>query len=190
MYKLKAMTALGGTKPRVDVFAGVKISENPDRALVSVSARQGHETVCRERARAFLGVDLPAPARAASSEGFGVLWIGPDAWMVEADHTRHELLASEIKTAVADAGSVVEQTDGWCRFEVEGSKVCDLFERLCNVDVQAMLGDAVVRTSIHHVGCYLWCREAGAAFTVMGPRSSAASLHHALIESAGVVSLD
>lgn len=187
MHKLKSITPLGGTAAQVDTFSGLTVTENPDRALASLSARLGHEDACKNTARDLIGYDLPGPGQAVAGQSYNAIWIGPDSWMIDANHASHEMLASELKTALGDTASVVEQTDGWCRFDVTGPAVCDLFERLCNVDIRAMKAGAATRCSIHHIGCYLWCHEAGAEFSVIGPRSSAGSLHHALVEIAQAV---
>jgi sarcosine oxidase subunit gamma len=91
------------------------------------------------------------------------------------------MLASQVKAAVGDNASVVEQTDGWCRFDVEGNRSLDLFERLTNANLRGATEGTALRTSIEHVGCFVLCLEAGKRFAVIGPRSSAASLHHALL---------
>jgi sarcosine oxidase, subunit gamma len=62
--------------------------------------------------------------------------------------------------------------------------VVDVLERLAPVDSREMETGAATRTVIEHIGCHLICREAGAAFTVMGARSFAGSLHHALLAAA------
>ena len=181
MHKLKAITPLGGTEPRVDGFDGLVISERPDRALASVGARQGSEDAAAQAARDLLGFDLPAPARWSTASDYMAWWMGPDLWMVDAPHSSHEMLASQIKAAVGDNASVVEQTDGWCRFDVEGNRSLDLFERLTNANLRSATEGTALRTSIEHVGCFVLCLEAGKRFAVIGPRSSAASLHHALL---------
>jgi sarcosine oxidase subunit gamma len=184
MHKLKPITPLGNDTAQVDRIGGLTITENPDRALASLSARLGREGETADKAQAMLGFALPGPGAWAASAGFMAWWMGPDSWMVDADHGSHELLASEIKATVGDAASVVEQTDGWCRFDVEGADCAAMFERLCNVDIRAMAAGAATRTSIEHLGCFLICLEAGAKFAVIGPRSSAGSLHHALVTAA------
>ena len=104
--------------------------------------------------------------------------------MIDADYETHQQIAMDLGTALQGTASVVEQTDGWCRFDVTGPATCDLFERLCNVDIRAMQSQMATRCAIHHIGCYLWSREAAETFSVLGPRSSAGSLHHALVETA------
>ncbi|WP_170479917.1 sarcosine oxidase subunit gamma [Ruegeria arenilitoris] len=187
MHKLKAITPLGRTEPKTDNFTGLSITENPARALATLTARLGHETACTAQVSAFIGCDLPGPGKSVVGETYGAIWIAPSSWMIEADHTGHELIAQELKPVAGETASVVEQTDAWCRFDITGSAADDLFERLCNVDVRAMNSDTATRTTIHHIGCYLWCRKAGFEYSVLGPRSSAGSLHHALVEVAQAV---
>ena len=184
MHKLKAITPLGAVEPVVSNFPNLTIAEVADRALASLSMRLGHDAGFAKQAKDLLGFDLPQPGFAASGPTYSAFWIGPDSWMIDASYETHEQLASDIKAALPQAASVVEQTDGWCRFDVTGAATCDLFERLCNVDIRAMQGQMATRCAIHHIGCYLWCREEAEAFSVLGPRSSAGSLHHALVEAA------
>ncbi len=188
MHKLKAITALGSAEARVSTIAGLTITEVTDRALASVSMRLGQGAEFAKRAKDVLGFDLPGPGGAAVGSSFSGFWLGPDSWMIDADYAAHETLAADLKSAMQQTASVVEQTDGWCRFDVTGPTVCDLFERLCNVDIRTMKAQTATRCAIHHIGCYLWCLEAGQSFAVLGPRSSAGSLHHALEEAAQAIS--
>ncbi|MBE1285093.1 MAG: sarcosine oxidase, gamma subunit [Rhodobacteraceae bacterium] len=180
-HKLKAITPLGGYDAQVDAFPGLTITERPDRALASLAARQGSEEQAASAAKGLLGMALPGPAAWSSAGDFTAWWMGPDLWMVDAPHDTHELLASQVKEAVGDAASVVEQTDGWCRFDFEGSRSLDVLERLTNANLRAAEAGVATRTSIEHVGCFVLCLEAGNKFAIIGPRSSAASLHHALV---------
>ena len=75
--------------------------------------------------------------------------------------------------------SLTEQTDGWCRFSVEGPGLDQLCSLICNINTRDFLPDVAVRTSIEHIGCFLLRFDAN-AMHVIGPRSYAESLHHAL----------
>ena len=100
--------------------------------------------------------------------------------MLTAPFASHEDIAGLVKDAVKDAASVTEQTDGWVRFEVTGARVPDMLERLCNVDVRAMQAGQAVRSQIEHLGTFVLCQKAGAAFSLITLRSAAASMVHAL----------
>lgn len=186
MHNLTAINALGQATASVITFTGLQITECPDWALASVTARHGHEETIAGLLRSGMGIDALPEAGTSISEGvFTVLWIGPDQWMIEAPHATHEELAAQIKATVGDAGSVTEQTDGWVRFDLQGERCADVLERLCNADVRGgMPLGSITRTAVEHLGCFLVCRAAGTHFSVIGPRSSARSLHHALVTAA------
>lgn len=183
-HGLKAISPLGEHEPHVDAFTGLLIREVTDRALASLAARQGQEEAVKSAAASFLGGALPEPASWTESGDFAAWWMGPDLWMVSAPHDSHELLAGELKSAVGEAGSVVEQTDGWCRFDMEGNRCFDVLERLCNANIRTGKAGEATRTSMEHLGVFLLCHEPGQHYSIVGPRSSAGSLHHALAAAA------
>ena len=82
----------------------------------------------------------------------------------------HTTADAEI-TGILDSGYVV--TTDWQR------DLVPLFERLCPVDLAAVPEGHATRTVIEHLGCYLIVHGRGAV-RLLGPRSSAASLVHAL----------
>lgn len=183
-HRLKPITPLGGDTPRKDMFQGVTITEVVDTALASLSARQSKAAEFRAAAPKFFGFDLPAPARVASGGDYTAIWTGPDQWFIEAPFASHEDIAGIVKQGFGDSASVTEQTDGWGRFDLEGPRVRKVFEILSNLDLDKMASGGASRSVIEHLGCIVVCREAGARYSVYGPRSSAASLHHALITAA------
>ena len=180
---MTALTALGGESAQVDTFDGLEISECPDWALASLAGRFGQEADSAKAAQAFLGTALPDAAKCADAAPFYSFWTGPDQWMIEAPHHSHEDIAAQVKAAVQTASSVTEQTDGWVRFDLIGPRCHDVLELLCNADTRSMIAHSTTRTRMEHLGCFLICRADG-HFSVLGPRSSAGSLHHALITAA------
>lgn len=180
MHDLVPITALGGHAARIDVHGPVTLIEVPDAALASVAARLGTEAKTASALKKLLGAEMPAPGKALTQSP-GAFWMGPDQWMVEAPFDTHEDIMPWIKNAVGTAASVTEQTDGWCRFDLTGSDLSDVFERLCPVNTRAQMAGDATRTTIDHLGCFVICRETGTHFSVIGPRSSATSLHHALL---------
>ena len=183
MHKLKPMTALGADAPRVDTIGTVTIGENPDLALASLAARRGQADTLAQAVQAALGLDLPVPGKSTRTEEHAAFWMGPEQWMVTAAHDKHELLAAELKAIVDDAGSVTEQTDGWCCFDVTGPALADLFERLSPAPLRQMAPGDATRTTLEHLGVFLWV-QAEDKVAVLAPRSSAGSLHHALTAAA------
>ena len=184
MHDLIPITPLGRTTEKIDRFKGLQISECPDWALASLAARRNREGDTATAAEKFLGIPLPDVATCATSGAFTAFWTGPQQWMIKAPHNSHEDLAAQLKAAVGDAASVTEQTDGWCRFDLQGERCHDVLERLCNADTRVMAQGQVTRTRLEHLGCFLICRTKNSHFSVIGPRSSAGSLHHALTVAA------
>ncbi|WP_120634904.1 sarcosine oxidase subunit gamma [Ruegeria sp. EL01] len=179
MHDLAAITALGGSEPRVDTVADVTCAEVPGVALASVAARSGQEAKAQKALAKLIGVKTPDIGRFAG-DPVSAFWTGPDQWMVEAPFDSHEGLAQQVKDAIGDAASVTEQTDAWTRFDLNGGRVLAVLELLCPLDVRKMAEGDAARAAIHHLGCFVLCRSPG-SFSVYGPRSSAGSLHHAIV---------
>ncbi len=183
MHDLTTITALGGTEPRIDAFEHVTIAENDGLALASVTARMGEEGACHAALKQLLGA-VPGPGRAQLSDPEAGFWMGPDQWMIGAPRESHELLADQLKDRLGDAASVTEQTGAWVCFDVTGPAMPDLSERLCAIPIRQMQAGDARRTVIHQLGCFVIRRKANDHIRILGPRASAATLHHALITAA------
>ncbi len=182
MHDLAPMTALGASEPRTETIGPVSIVEAPDWALASVAARLGQEATCQTALAKLLGTPAPGVAAHASGPVLSAFWIGPHIWMFEAPYATHPDLAQQVKAACADTASVTDQTGAWVRFELTGRDLPRLMERLCNLDMGAMQAGHARRSVIEHLGCYVIRHED--SITLYGPRSSAQTLHHALITAA------
>lgn len=176
-HRLTPLSALGHPAPTADTVGPVTIAESMDWALASVATRLGREADLRARADR-IGLPLPGPGQHAPGTPFSALWVSPEMWLVEAPYGTHEDIVAHLKPALGDAASLTEQTDAWVRLEVTGP-LPPLFERLCNLDLARFPPGSATRTVIEHLGVYA-IRRAPDALTLLGPRSSAASLHHAL----------
>lgn len=183
-HSLAALTALGGDRPHRDSIEGLAITENPDLALASVAGRLGRDADLAGLAQGFFGFEMPAPGRMLEAPPWSAFWTGNAQWMIEAPFASHENIARIVKDALGDAVSVTEQTDAWARFDVSGKSAADMFERVCALEVRSMETGTANRTMIEHLGCFVLCRAAGETFSVLGPRSAARSLHHALVAAA------
>ena len=103
--------------------------------------------------------------------------------LVKAPFATQEDIAAILRPMFGDSASITEQTDAWVRFDVSGTRLPALFERLCSFDLRSNGAGSATRTVIEHLGCYL-IRRADTVLTLYGPRSSAQSLHHALTTAA------
>ena len=179
---LKPLTPLGADTPQSVTIGSVTIAETTETALASLATRRGRQADVAA-ASASLGLTLPGPGQATISPLWSAFWLGSEQWMLMAPQETHEDNAAHLETIFTGAASITEQTDGWVRFEVEGAAVQAVFQRLCALDTGAMAIPGATRTVIEHLGVQI-LRLAGESYVVLGPRSSAASLHHALTTAA------
>jgi sarcosine oxidase subunit gamma len=162
----------------VATIGPVTVAERADVALASLAARRGREGDLAAAAQS-IGLPLPGPGRHATGAVWSAFWLGPDQWMVEADFATQEDIVAALRPAFGDSASITEQTDAWVRFDLAGGDLAAVFERLCALDVRAMQPGDATRTVIEHLGTYVIRGTGGMA--VLGPRSAARSLHHALV---------
>ncbi|MDB5664875.1 sarcosine oxidase subunit gamma, partial [Cypionkella sp.] len=128
-------------------------------------------------------IPLPGPGRIEFAETYAAIWLGPEQWMIEAPFATHEDITAILKPIFTETASITEQTDAWVRFDITAPDLPALFERLCNYDLCRAGVGAATRTVIDHLGCYV-IRRADTEVSILGPRSSAHSLHHALTTAA------
>jgi sarcosine oxidase subunit gamma len=179
VHNLSATTALGGTEPRTEQHGPITLSEEPGYALASVAARKGGERATVLAIRRIIGPAAPKPNHAAGNT-VTAFWTGPEQWMLEAPYDSHETLFATARAEVKGKASITEQTGGWCRFDLRGVGLGAVLERLCPINMAKFQPGDATRTSIDHLGCFVICRALD-HISILGPRSSAASLHHGLL---------
>ena len=183
MHSLKPITALGRDTARVDTIGTMTITERPDVALASVTARLNAEKKSATAFKKATGLAFPVAMASTTKSGMTAYWTGPNQCMLEAPFDSHETLAVDLASTLTGIASVTEQSDGWVRFDLAGTACHDVFERLCAVDTRNMDTGAVQRTTVEHLGSFVVNRGDN-MFSITAPRSSADSLHHALILAA------
>ena len=184
---LKPISPLGADQARIDKIGTVTISENIDHSLASVATRLGKAKPFATAAKKALKLSLPGPGESITKGDFTVFWSAPEQWFVEARLESHEDISSILKRDFKDTASITEQSGGWCRFDLAGDDCVALLQRLCAVDSAAMKPGDATRTVIEHIGAFVLCHGAGNSFSIYGPRSSADSLHHALVTAANSI---
>ena len=189
MASLTQTTALGGTIPFDETIGGNRIREVSEAAMASLAMLKGQGAAFKKAAASRLG-ELPAPRHAvghavghAAGHGGGgnhasTIWMGPDQYLVEG------IDAATLAATFGASAAITDQSDAWVRFDVTGGDVVAMLERLSGADTRRMQAGSATRTAIHHMHCVIVCRAGGTDFTILGPRSSAASLHHALAAAA------
>ena len=182
MPKLYAVSPLGFTTPHKDIVGAYTISEVTDRAMASVTARKD----CGAAVKTMLTKILKQPAPEAGGYCAGEIeafWTGQSQWMLTAPFDDHEDIVASFAGTFKGKASLTEQSDGWCRFAITGPNLDRLCSLLCNIDMRGLTAGKASRTSIEHIGCFV-LRSADDAMQIIGPRSSAGSLHHAICTAA------
>jgi sarcosine oxidase subunit gamma len=174
----KSLTALGQDTAQVVAIGPYQISERFDVALASLAVRRGQDAAFASAAQTA-GVPLPPASSFAAGEVFSAFWVTPEMWFIEADFASHQDITAHLKPLFGDTASITEQTDAWVRFDVAGTGLAALFERLTNIDLVSLPDGFASRTVIEHLGVYLIKRSA-TEVVLYGPRSSALGLLHAL----------
>ena len=64
---------------------------------------------------------------------------------------------------------------------MRGDGVEAVMQLCCNIDIERMQSGDATRTSIHYIGVYVLRHDPANWLRILGPRSFAGSLHHALV---------
>ena len=179
LHEMIAITPLGGTKARVDTHGAVTLTEVTHLALASVTARFGQADACRKHLAALLAGKAPDVEELVMHDPEASFWIGPNQRMVGAPHDSLEELAAHLTVRFGPAASVTEQNDAWAVFDLEGD-FAPVMELMCPINMRTLVPGTAKRTTIDHLGCFVTCRS-DKHLRILGPRSSAGSLHHALL---------
>lgn len=175
MTDLTPLCALGAATPQSRRIGALTLAENADLGLASLALRRGADAP-------GIGVALPGPGGWAAGDGIAAFWTGPDQWMVEFPGRAAEDVTAEL---AGPGRSVTEQTDGFAAFEIAAPEpvLLALLERLVNVDPARFGPGSATRTGFHHMSVFV-IRRAADRMALMGMRSAAGTLWHALVEAA------
>jgi sarcosine oxidase subunit gamma len=100
------------------------LSERPFRAFVSAVESV---TGCRPPAK---------PNTVARGNGYDVLWLGPDEWLVRSQQQQGATLEAKLTQALAGQfASAVDIGSGYTLLEVSGEKVREVLSRGCPLDL-------------------------------------------------------
>jgi len=111
-------------------------------------------------------------------------WIRQNTWLIEEPYSEIDKLEKKIKDNIGNFASVVNQSDEWCLFDLTGPHCIKVLERLCNVDVERMAKGDISATRLEHLSCFIICKTEQVKYRIMGPRSAAGSLYHAIFTTA------
>lgn len=175
MTELTPICALGAAVPQSRTIGAVTLTENAGLGLASLALR-------RDGKAPALGLTLPGHGGWVQGDGIAAFWTGPDQWMVEFPGQAEQDVAARL----AGSGlSVTEQTDGFAAFEITAPELVlvALMEKLVNVDPARFGPGSATRCGFHHMSVFV-IRRAADRLAVLGMRSAAGTIWHALLDAA------
>ena len=133
----------------------------PPTDVVQLLARKGRAADVAAAIHSAFAITLPEPGHAAQG-AVTALWIQPEGWFLIAPRGPEGALAKAVKSAVGDAGSVIDQTHGRSVVTLSGPRARWVLEKFCRVDLHpTAFGPArVASTTIAHLGCTIHQRDA------------------------------
>ncbi|MEY8880841.1 sarcosine oxidase subunit gamma [Donghicola sp. XS_ASV15] len=174
MTDLIPITALGSQSAQQVSFGALTISEEPELGIASFTLRAGHDApiVC--------GMTLPEVGKLTQKGGDFAFWSAPNQWMIIGAGQGTGDFAAKIKAKAPDA-TVSDQTDGFASFSIRGDqeKLEQMMTKLVNLPPDAYAVGCATRTGMEHMTVFL-VREDESSLLVLGPRSFAGSIWHAL----------
>ena len=184
MVNIKQISPLGGSIPFSFNFEGFNILEVINCSFVVLCSRKDCETKLNKLFKKKFNIGLPSIAKSSFSDNLILRWIRQNTWLIEEPYCEIDKLEKKIKNNVGNLGSIVNQSDEWCLFDLTGFNCIKVLERLCNVDVERMAKGDISATRLEHLSCFVICKTEQVKYRIMGPRSAAGSLYHAIYTTA------
>ena len=138
MYKIRALTPLSSDYPAFNRFDGITITEVNNLSLVVLMKRLEPQRDFYNLAKNILKVALPKISQSSVYGKRTIRWIRPDTWIIESPYIRHGQFETEMKNLFGHTATVVEQSDAFFLFDLEGFHCIEVLTRLCNVDTSKM----------------------------------------------------
>ncbi|MEZ5478039.1 MAG: sarcosine oxidase subunit gamma family protein [Thiolinea sp.] len=182
-YALTAKTPLAGFAQDT---GAVRMAEVTDRVLMSLACPSGGAAELDAVAQALWQCALPPVGTSVlNDEGVRLLGLQPDQWWVLAAATEGASPLGPWREQLGAVAHMTDQSDAWVMLRVSGAQSRKALERICMLDLHpANFGPGKAsRTLMEHLGVVLCC-EAEGQYLLLGARSSADSLLHALQVSA------
>jgi len=179
----RTLTPLGGARHE---FAGVKIAEITDRAIVSIAIPNGGRAEVTKAIAGAFKCDLPDVGASSLSPIADIRFLGLQSDQIFAVFEPDSAdPATEVGNRLKGAAYLTDQSDAWVMIRVWGKAWHATLERICPIDLHpTVFGDGMVaRTVMEHLNVII-LRQKEDDFLLLSPRSSAKSILHALETSA------
>jgi sarcosine oxidase subunit gamma len=142
----------------------VRLAEEPFLSQVDLRVHPGSPAVARiEQA---LGLALPhhQPNRVSGDADTGVLWLGPDEWLVVGPDGHAQRVLDAVRSALADSlGSSVDVSANRTTLRLSGPSAREVLEKICSLDLhpRAFGPGHCAQTLVGRTQAILW--QVGAA---------------------------
>lgn len=124
-----------------------------------------------------LGVQLPlTPNTTTATDDLTAIWLGPDEWLLLADHDQSDALAADLQAALAGHfASIVDISAGQAVIRLCGSSALDVLARGCALDLDPSLfpPGACAQTLLARAQVLLLAVDAAPTFDIVVRRSFA-----------------
>ncbi|MFL2827567.1 MAG: sarcosine oxidase subunit gamma [Paracoccaceae bacterium] len=180
---LKPLNALGGKDLERSSFNGIEITEKHLNSLASIGCSGPLLKNFSKKLKSIFDIQVPGPGKSTASQKVRVSWTAQGQWFIESHQVFSQGFDIYLIKKLGKEFAVADQSDGWVRFSLSGDNVLKALEKCIMLDLYKMSAGSFSRCSLEHIGVYLLCKRASKDFLIYGPRSSAKSLHHALIQA-------
>lgn len=176
---LTTKTALGGYSKK---HKFVTLNEVTGKALVSIAGPLKNDAKISKALLKIFGLKLPnVGSSATSSDGkTTLLGLQSDQVFMLFNYVGDNAVTL-VATKLGNAGYYTDQSDSWAMIEISGVGALSALERICMIDLhkKTFPVGSVARTTMEHLGTIIF-KQGEDKYMVMGARSSANSLLHAL----------
>ncbi len=181
---LKPLNAIGGKDLESNSINGIKISEENVISLASIGCSSKLFKSLSRKMKTKFNVSVPGPGKSLINQKIRVSWTAQGQWFLESPDAFNQGFANYLVEKLGKDFAITEQSDGWVKVSISGETVLKVLEKCIILDLNKMSDGSFSRCSLDHIGVYLLCERVKKSFVIYGPRSSAKSLHHALIQAA------
>ncbi|NVO28927.1 sarcosine oxidase subunit gamma [Donghicola sp. C2-DW-16] len=176
MTDLIPLTALGAVDARTARFGALTLAEDDSLGLASLTLRKGQAVPTP------FGLTLPEVGGVTTSGPYGAFWTGAGQWMITGAGQGTGDFAARVRAEAPDS-SITEQTDGFAAIRITSAAGPDLIPalmaKLVNLPPAAYASGRATRTGLEHMTVFV-LRPSDTQITVIGMRSYAASMWHAI----------
>ena len=180
---LKPLNALGGNDLERSSFNGIEITEKYLNSLASIGCSEPLLKNFSKKLKSIFDIKVPGPGKSVASQKVRVSWTAQGQWFIESEEVFSQGFDIYLLEKLGKEFVVTDQSDGWVKFSLSGDNILKALEKCIMLDLYKMTGGSFSRCSLEHIGVYLLCERAKRDFLIYGPRSSANSLHRALIQA-------